>query len=428
MSYIISVCEVTQTSQTKEISRPSLASGARWVAAVCKLYGIAVQWGLQERLLLFWPRFVQSSQNTKHAKATHVHSAGLGFHQLALDLQCCCGNFEWKVLWKLAVLTVSKGVSCKFGKSAWQLLQVSKKVRNWVYSRGVGRPRIVSPELQWICHVTTLLFWFCETVGWTAMGRRRQQRAAGRLRWLPSEVRCAIGDGKVHEAGVGAVCSWLGYQIASPLRRGTECSQGVVYFLSGGRASYVGVTSFRRPGSGAKCKLTNACPRYWEHIQDLRKNPNDHQAAARNKRHCFSCVDEAKIAVLELSRGDMELLRVVDKRLISSMCPDANTQHRTESFSLCSGRLRTRARCRPPKRFRLVSLQGVCVGVSQADRRGVQNCESTRLEMSRVQARLETYLQRESCRVQAPVGKSPSARGRRSGQHQQGSCVESCGR
>ena len=262
---------------------------------------------------------------TKHAKATHVHSAGLGFHQLALDLQCCCGNFEWKVLWKLAVLTVSKGVGCKFGKSAWQLLQVSRKVRNWVYPRGVGRPRIVSPELQWICHVTTLLFWFCETVGWTAMGRRRQQRAAGRLRWLPSEVRCAIGDGKVHEAGIGAVCSWLGYQIASPLRRGTERSQGVVYLLSGGRASYVGVTSFRRPGSGAKCKLSGACPRYWEHIQDLRKNPNDHQAAARNKRRCFSCVDEAKIAVLELSRGDMELLRVVEKRLISSMCPDANT-------------------------------------------------------------------------------------------------------
>ena len=70
---------------------------------------------------------------TKHAKATHVHSAGLGFHQLALDLQCCCGNFEWKVLWKLAVLTVSKGVGCKFGKSVWQLLQVSRKVRNWVY-------------------------------------------------------------------------------------------------------------------------------------------------------------------------------------------------------------------------------------------------------------------------------------------------------
>ena len=156
---------------------------------------------------------------TKHAVADHVHSAGLGFQQLAVDLQCCCRNFEWKVLWKLAVLTVSKGVGCRYGKSIWQLLQVSRRVRDWVYPRDLGRPRIVSPELQWICHVTTLLFWFCETVGWTAMGRRRQQRAARRLLWLPSEVRCAIGDGKVNETGIFAVCSWLGYQIASPLRR-----------------------------------------------------------------------------------------------------------------------------------------------------------------------------------------------------------------
>ena len=272
-------------------------------------------------------------------------------------------NFEWKVLWRLAVLTVCKGVSCKFGKSVWQLLQVSRRIRDWVYPRDVGRLRIVSPELQWICHVTTLLFWFCETVGWTAMGRRRRQRAAHRLRWLPSEVRCAICEGKVDETGIYAVCSWLGYQIASPLRRGTERSRGVVYLLSGGRASYVGVTSFRQPGGpGAKCKLSGVCPRYWEHVQDLRKNPNDHQAAARNKRRCFSCIDEAKIAVLELSRGDMVLLRVVEKRLISSMCPDANTQHRTEFSSLRSGRLRTCVRRRPPKRFRPVPLQSVCVG------------------------------------------------------------------
>ena len=157
------------------------------------------------------------------------------------------------------------------------------------------------------------LFWFCETVGWTAMGRRRQQRAR-RLR-LPSEVRGPIFDGKVNETGIYAVCSWLGCQIVSPLRRGTGCSRGVVYLLSGGRASYVGVTSFRQPGPGAECKLSGACPRYWEHIRDLRKNPNDHQAAARYKRRCFSCVDEAKIAVLELSRSDMELLRVVEKKV-----------------------------------------------------------------------------------------------------------------
>ena len=239
---------------------------------------------------------------------------------------------------------------------------------------------MVSPEVHWMCHVTTLLFWFCETVGWTATGRRRQQRAARRLRWLPLEVRCAICDGKVNVAGICAVCSWLGYQIVSPLRRGTERSRGVVYLLSGGRASYVGVTSFRQPGGpGAKCKLSGACPRYWEHIQDLRKNPNDHQAAARNKRRCFSCVDEAKIVVLELSRGDMELLRVVEKTLISSMCPDANTQHRTEFFSLCSGRLRT---CP-------VSLQGVCVGVCSADLRSARSHDSVKLETIRMQARLD---------------------------------------
>ena len=258
-----------------------------------------------------------------------------------------------------------------------------------MYPRDVGRPRIVSPELQWICHVTTLLFWFSETVGWTAMGRWRQQRAAGRLRWLSSEVRRVIGDGKVNETGISVVCSWLGYQIVSPLRRVTECSRGVFYLLSGGRASYTGVTSFRQPGSGAKCKVSGACPRYWEHIRDLRKNPNDHQAAARNKRRCFSRVDEAKIAILELSRGDTGLMRVVEKRLISSVSPDANTQHRTESFSLCSGRLRTCARRRPPKRFRPVSLLGACVGVSNVGLRDARSHESAKLEMIQVQTRLE---------------------------------------
>ena len=45
---------------------------------------------------------------TKHVSAVHVQSAGLGFQQLALDLHCCCENCEWKVFWKLAVLTVCK--------------------------------------------------------------------------------------------------------------------------------------------------------------------------------------------------------------------------------------------------------------------------------------------------------------------------------
>ena len=95
------------------------------------------------------------------------------------------------------------------------------------------------------------------------------------------------------------------------------------------------------------------------------------------------------------------------------MCPDANTQHRTESFSLCSGRLRTCARRRPPKRFRPASLQGVCVGVSPADFRSARSHDSARLEMIRMQARLERICkgsravyrhQLEDLRLQGIVG------------------------
>ena len=45
------------------ISQLLPAGGARWVVAVCKLYGAVVPLLLKETLLFFQPRFLQSSRN-----------------------------------------------------------------------------------------------------------------------------------------------------------------------------------------------------------------------------------------------------------------------------------------------------------------------------------------------------------------------------
>ena len=181
------------------------ASPGEW----CSLGGRWVQTAWRAQIFargVFPLQDMTCAEFAKHQVASHVHSAGLGFQKLAMYLQCCCENFGWKIVWKLVVFTVGKVVDRTVGKPFLSLLHISREVRDWVYSREVGRLRIVSPELQWIGHVTTL---FCETVGRTSMGRRGQQRAA------PSEVRGAIFDGKVSESGIPSVCSWLGNQIVS---------------------------------------------------------------------------------------------------------------------------------------------------------------------------------------------------------------------